>query len=35
MNARNNPTAANAVMGVLTKRGKPAVVYYNQLPTKT
>jgi acetyl esterase len=25
MNARNNPTAANAVMGVLAKRGQPAI----------
>lgn len=25
MNARNNPTAANAVMGVLAKGGKPAI----------
>lgn len=25
MNARNNPTLADAVMGVLAKRGKPAV----------
>lgn len=25
MNARNNPTAANAVMGLLAKRGQPAI----------
>jgi hypothetical protein len=30
-NARNNPTAADAVIGVLAKQGKPAVEMFGDI----